>query len=233
GDPELLFLASNEPIEVEQTAARALADSPEDFERLGLFVPEDVNARLLLDEAAVRELAEAAPVNRDDHNLLQLRSPQIFDRSLVAGLGDLVSPYEPILDARRHDNDNNNDNNNNNDFFYLIQIVPAARAIGIVDRIEEGVDREVAQAMLDLAAGRRQTARQRLIEVLEGSPRHLHARAQLLDMRGRSCSTCRATPSATGRTPSNYWKNPSTSRNGSCSKDGSSVRRATTRACDR
>jgi spermidine synthase len=70
-----LFLASDTPLDVEKNAAQALEAAPADFAELGLLVPEDITAWILLDEEGAHELARGAPQNSDTHNQLQSRAP--------------------------------------------------------------------------------------------------------------------------------------------------------------
>jgi len=66
----LVFMASNEPIDLIKTAPRALAESPESFARFGIDRIEDLLASWSLDTDGVRELAAGNPQNTDDHNRL-------------------------------------------------------------------------------------------------------------------------------------------------------------------
>ena len=76
----VLFVASSQPFDLDASAARALANDPAPFAELGLLSSDDVRAGLLLDEPAARRFSEGAPLNTDDHNLLQVRSPQLLVR---------------------------------------------------------------------------------------------------------------------------------------------------------
>jgi len=78
----ILFVASESPLDLESTAPRALRESPDVFAAIGLRIPEDVRASLLLDETAARRFADGAPINTDDHNLLQVRSPLLLTHFL-------------------------------------------------------------------------------------------------------------------------------------------------------
>ncbi len=66
----LVFIASNEPLDIAQTGRDAIAATPEDFARFGIHRVEDLMASLALDEAGVRAFADGHPLNTDDHNRL-------------------------------------------------------------------------------------------------------------------------------------------------------------------
>jgi len=71
----IMLLASRAPLDVERSAAEAIAGSPDTFAALGLYAPEDVAAALRLDEAAAHRFASGAPLNTDHRNYLQMRPP--------------------------------------------------------------------------------------------------------------------------------------------------------------
>jgi spermidine synthase len=66
----LVFMASDEPIDLLESAPRALANGPADFGRYGIHRVEDFYASWTLDTEGVRTLASGRPLNTDDHNLL-------------------------------------------------------------------------------------------------------------------------------------------------------------------
>jgi len=66
----LVFMASDEPIDLLESAPRALANAPASFNRYGIHRVEDFYASWSLDTDGVRTLAEGRPRNTDDHNLL-------------------------------------------------------------------------------------------------------------------------------------------------------------------
>jgi spermidine synthase len=73
----VVFLASNQPLAIEQTVARALAASPGPFAFAGMRTPEDVAAGLILDEEGARRFAAGAEISTDDRNHLRTRSPEL------------------------------------------------------------------------------------------------------------------------------------------------------------
>ncbi|MFP8874345.1 MAG: fused MFS/spermidine synthase [Myxococcota bacterium] len=93
----LLFVASDQALPIEETAAEGISRSPETFWRMGIQVPEDLAISLELDEVSARSFAEGAAVITDDENLLQTRSPRILSTPLGgAGARGLFAPYDPL-----------------------------------------------------------------------------------------------------------------------------------------
>jgi len=66
----LVFVASNEPIDLEESGPVALSIATEDFAKAGVHQVEDFLASLSLETDGVRSLAEGRPLNTDDHNRL-------------------------------------------------------------------------------------------------------------------------------------------------------------------
>lgn len=92
-----LFLAAQRPLRVHESAARAIAAAPGMWAGQGITSVEDVMAARVQDEAGVRKVAEGAPVNTDQRNLLQARSPRILDRPLgIAGSDRVFAPFDPL-----------------------------------------------------------------------------------------------------------------------------------------
>jgi len=165
-----LFIASDAALDVEASAARALAAAPDDFAQLGLVVPEDVTVWLILDEEGARELGRGAAQNRDAHNLLQSRSPRIQDRSFKSRIGELIGPLDPLVRSRP----------SRSDPFYLLHRLPARRSQRLAGTLQDPVDRRVADALFEIDRGEGQRARLLLTEALREQPTHREARAALL-----------------------------------------------------
>jgi hypothetical protein len=88
----MVFVASDQPIDLLESGPRALAAAPESFGIHGIHRVEDFYASWTLDSDGVRKLAEGRPVNTDDHNrLATTRLPSadrhmnrdVFDASLA------------------------------------------------------------------------------------------------------------------------------------------------------
>jgi spermidine synthase len=165
-----LFIASDTALDIEASAKRALAAAPDDFARLDLLVPDDIIAWLLLDEAGVRELGRGAAINRDAHNLLQSRSPRILDRSLKSRAREWLSPFDPLAKPGARIVDP----------FYLLRRLPARRVERLAQALPDAVDRRVGEALIGIAQGKSERARQLLVQALREAPRHRDARSALL-----------------------------------------------------
>ncbi len=170
GSYGVLFLSSNAPFDVGETAARAISEVPEDFGHVGIFIAEDVLGAMLLDEEGVDTLAAGKAINRDDHNLMQIHSPKILDSPLRDRRVDYFAPHDPLakIDLQRAD------------AFSLLQRLPAYRMTRLLDRLSPDTDRKVGEAILRRHEGRKETARRLLDEVLAIDPNHQHARAEQL-----------------------------------------------------
>ena len=169
-DGSVLFLASNAPFDMERSVARALAEHPEDFALLGIRSVEDVTANLLLDEEGTRRFGEGAPVNRDDHNLLQNRSGRLGGFGLMQGVDALIAPLDPLTRGLPE----------GTDAFYLLRDLAPVRARRVAESLPDPVERSVGLAIADLADNKRFGAERRLREVLAEDPRQRDARAALL-----------------------------------------------------
>lgn len=77
---EAFFVATKAPLDWRAGARSLVQKVPAECRSLGLGGPEDLLLELAFDEAAVRALAHAAPVSRDDLNLLQTRSPALLGK---------------------------------------------------------------------------------------------------------------------------------------------------------
>ena len=87
----LVFVASDQPIDLATSGPIALANAREDFSRAGVHRTEDFLASLALDDAGVRAFGEGNPINTDDHNrLATTRLPQ----------GRLAADFSKALEAK-------------------------------------------------------------------------------------------------------------------------------------
>ncbi len=94
----VLFIASEEPLPIEETAAQAIAASPQSFLRKGIQSVEEVAMSIALDEEGVRLFSENVAVSTDDQNILQTRSPRILSSPIKAkGADRLLAKFDPIL----------------------------------------------------------------------------------------------------------------------------------------
>jgi hypothetical protein len=164
-----LFIASDGPLEIEESAERALAAAPGDFAPFGLVVGEDVLASLVLDEQGVRELASGAAANRDDHNLLQSRSGVLVN-SLQGRFDELVAPVDALTRPGAPGADP----------FYLLRQLTLPRARRLAAALADPLDREVAAAIVASRRDGSPSLRARMIDALREAPGHRPARAALL-----------------------------------------------------
>ncbi len=109
----LVFMASDQPIDLFQSGPLAIARAPEEFAAHGIHRVEDLLASWSLSNEGVRSLAEGHPVNTDDHNrLATTRLPptefninsRTFERSLAKAepfTTEVLSGVEPEALLRR------------------------------------------------------------------------------------------------------------------------------------
>ena len=98
---EVLFLASDQPIDVEFQVSRVIQKAAADLAAVGIFGPEDTAATLFLDEEGAAALAEDVRPNTDDDNRLAMRSPRILGGALgSAGADRILASRDPLLEDR-------------------------------------------------------------------------------------------------------------------------------------
>jgi spermidine synthase len=170
GSLGVLFLASNAPFDISNSAARAIAKAPDDFRHLHVFSREDVLSSLILGEQGVRDLALGAEVNRDDYNIVQLRSPRAVNNPIGAQIHELIQLHDPLIELS-HDG---------LDVFYLMRMLNQRRSEEFAQTLDNPLDVEVAGAIRNAAAFKSATARKALDAVLVEDPRHLQARSARL-----------------------------------------------------
>jgi len=177
----VVFIASESPLDAERSAAVAIQAAPQEFAEIGILIPEDVTAALVLDDEGARALAGDAPINRDAHNLLQSRSPRIArdpGLSLVSRLHVLLATLDPLVES------------SSDPFLLLERVSPQRRsrlaganmALLRLRGLRDPIDRQVARVLLDIDRGESEEPRRRLVEVLEEAPSHPQARAALLQL---------------------------------------------------
>jgi spermidine synthase len=170
----LLFLCSNESIDVGNSARQAFRQSPESFELLGLHAPGEILSMLRLDPEGARALAVDVRPNRDAHNRLQTHSAHLGG-SALSQRSEILDAHDPLarIAAERDDT-----------FFILRQLIPfgSKRLLRISEDFSEPVDRLLVRVFADLGRGKPRSARRALHEILIESPRHVEARATLLKL---------------------------------------------------
>jgi len=91
--PALVFVASDQPIDLAESVPRSLAAAAESFGRHGIHRLEDFYASWALDTAGVRALAADSPLNTDDHNRLATKRLPPSD-SVGRGIHHLDQVFE-------------------------------------------------------------------------------------------------------------------------------------------
>jgi spermidine synthase len=165
-----LFVASQEPLELERQVEATVARDRDGFARLGVRVPEDLAASLVLDETGTRALAAGAPLATDDHNLLATHSPRILSRPL-GKLDRLVAPHDPLLERR-----------DGLDTAYLARRLgerdQGERAARLIERIEAPFERLLAETELAVAKKEPRKARALVERALALDPTSVRARTR-------------------------------------------------------
>jgi spermidine synthase len=175
GRTAAVFIASNAPLDLEATAGLAIERNRARLAEIGLNVPEDVAANLILDERGAREVSDGAPWNVDDHNRFQDQSFYDAGKPLVGRLDDLYGELEPFASWRGSEVD----------ALRLLDRLPpsrAARLAGLgaamhrMPGLARPIDQRVARALVDDS----DAALVALREALGEEPRHVFARAVVL-----------------------------------------------------
>ncbi|MCP3983487.1 MAG: hypothetical protein GY723_03815 [bacterium] len=177
---EVLFLASDQPVEVEPRVSQLMQRAASDLATVGIYGPEDVAAALFLDQTGVDALAHGASPNTDDDNRIAMRSPRILGAALGGDGADLMLVNrDPLLEDRGV-----------LDRVALVQRLLAGneieRAQRIAGAIREPIARETALGHLALARGARRRAAVAFSRVLARDPSALSARAGLVRLRRKA-----------------------------------------------
>lgn len=173
----LVFVASDEPIDLFETGERALARAPESFARYGIHRLEDFLASWTLDDAGVRRLSEGRPQNTDDHNRLATTRlpPAKADANRSAFVASLRA-HEPLTADRLARVD-------------AVSVLRRMASNGEVSRARElaaslpGASGLAARGWLALDVGQTPRARALFGRALELDPEHAAARAGAIESR--------------------------------------------------
>ena len=98
----LLFLASDEPLDIERQVLRTGRPLTSDllhYSYMGLNGADDFIAALALDERGVEAFAGQAPLSTDDRNYMATHSRYLGDGLSVQQLTALLRPHDPLLDS--------------------------------------------------------------------------------------------------------------------------------------
>jgi tetratricopeptide (TPR) repeat protein len=176
----LLFLASGQPLSVEENFARAIARAPDEFAELGVFGPADVAAALVLDEEGARAFSAGAPLITDNRNALQMRSFAVArDAESSFRPDEAMAAFDPLVPGPP-----------GLDRVYVVRRLLArgylTRAQRLAQTAEDPVERAAASGLIAIAKGQPGEARAELERALELDPASLEARAALLRLRRRA-----------------------------------------------
>ena len=193
---DLLFLASDAPLEIElelERSGRPLRDDPDHFHRLGISSVEDLVAALVTDHAGLEAFAAGAPFITDDRNSMATHSR---GQSELTGprIDTLLAPHDPLLDATSWVHE---ELGGVLDFPHLarrlIRMHKSERAGALARVLPEGAARHLVLAELQADAGRTGAALQAGLDALEADPddaqsRYFVFRQQLTEPRERQSS---------------------------------------------
>ncbi len=185
----LVFMASDEPIDLAESVPRALAIAQEDFGRQGIHRLEDFYASWTLDTAGVRALSADSPPNTDDHNRLATRrlppGPGRGQRRKT--LDASLASKDPLTSSRLEAVD-------------AVAVVGRMNWLGDSDRAQRlaqslpTAKRKAAVGWASLKRGRRNRARALFEAALEDDPNLAAARAGLIALgRGDQIDASRLT----------------------------------------
>jgi spermidine synthase len=172
---DLLFAASRAPFANDADSIRAeVARDPARMEALGIPSALDVELALLLDEQGARDFAGDAPINTDDRNLLQMKSPELlYARNSLAHVAE-----NPELDRRdaiqapRADADQ----------LYLVRRLLEAGNEARAARAARAVTGDAARAVALALVGSARYGVQPLVEALQRDPSSREARGRFYQL---------------------------------------------------
>ena len=98
----LMFLASDEPLGIwtgDRSAVDAIGANRRHYNRMGFRAIEDAIAMMTLDADGVREFAEGAPANTDDHNRLAFFSRARADGLTADTMLELFQDIDPLTNS--------------------------------------------------------------------------------------------------------------------------------------
>ena len=96
----LLFLASDEPLNIERQVLRTgrpLSSDLLHYSYMGLNSADDFVAALVLDEPGLEAFAGGAPLSTDNRNYMATHSRYLGDGLTVTQLAALLRPHDPLL----------------------------------------------------------------------------------------------------------------------------------------
>ncbi len=185
----LLFLASRQPLEIEQqllATGQPLRSQPQQFGWLGINDVADVAATLSLDHAGLMQFCAGAPINTDNRNVLAVRSltPRMrtSDERTSHWEADAFAAFDPLIERTQ-----------SRSLLTQLDLDGAAvvrrlartrffdRAERVADSLPNPVDQSKARGMLALAKGESHAAQQHFVDVLLARRSDRTARFKLME----------------------------------------------------
>ena len=181
---ELMFLASDAPLDVELDVARTgqpFSDDPVHYRRLAMGGVEDLLAALALDEENLAAFARFAGISTDDNNLMATRSRSLGDGLTGDDLAALFEPYDPLV---RAGNRTRTELGEQIDNAYLARRLAgtghASRALQMAAAIPDFSTQFEIYGLLFRASGASDQARESLLDAIEANPLNVQARYSLV-----------------------------------------------------
>ncbi len=172
GGNALLLAASQQPLELPQ--GEALANGA--FGSLGVLVPEDLAAALVLDDLGARRMAAGAGINTDNNNRLQARSAHLLGTGLGGKARTVLNQHDPWTDGVPPGLDVGRL------IGRLLETGQHARGQHLLSRVRDPRDQLMGQALLARATGRPAVARSLVDTILANEPQDADARAVMLSV---------------------------------------------------
>jgi spermidine synthase len=179
--PDLLLLGRLDAAPFQFGRLRALwksTDLRKDFQSVDVQQPEGLVAYHLLDDAAVRKLAEGGVLNTDDRTLLEYHAPQtLLTRDLFAGNQEVITQLRTgPLPANLEPSEVRRALEAGVETALDLKEAPnAQRFLNVLNSQPESVSRDVAQGRLDLMNGAVADAKSALQAALKLEPNSLEA----------------------------------------------------------
>ncbi len=179
----LLFLASDEPLDIERTVLRTGQPLTSDllhYSYMGLNSADDFVAALALDERGVEAFADGAPLSTDNRNYMATHSRHQGDGLMVEQLSELLRPYDPLLDSSGWIHRELGDELN---FPYIATRLLANGQVQRAARLAETVTNTSTRALIAAIGfthgGESERAENAVLQALQANPDNLDALFQL------------------------------------------------------
>ena len=193
---QLMFLASDEPLEIEREVLRTgrpLSDNVLHYSYMGLGSVEDFASALLLDETGLRSFVGGATPSTDDRNLMATESRSLSDGLRAEELNDLLSPFDPLVNA---DGWLHRDLGRELDFGYITGRLLADGHLGRASRLANAIADTAVQyfavGLVRGSVGQLEQANEAFVAALELAPANQNIRYALVEPHLAALATGRA-----------------------------------------